>query len=140
MKPLLPRILAAVIGGIYLLAGVLKLPDPAQFAQVIFNYRLLPWPLSAAAALYLPWLEILCGVALLFRFLPKGALALVTALTLAFAIALLSAWLRGLNIECGCFGRSGGHSGITDGLLRDILLLAALAVLWRFERQQSIAG
>lgn len=109
--------------------------DPAHFAGAVFNYRLLPWPLSVATALYLPWLEIFCGAALASRFLYKGALTVVTLLTCVFAAVLLSAWLRGLNVECGCFGRS--SSNISEALLRDGFLLLAVGFLWLKEVRVS---
>jgi uncharacterized membrane protein YphA (DoxX/SURF4 family) len=63
------RIVDVIVAGIFIYAGVLKVLDPVQFAHDIDNYKILPWPISAALAFYLPWLEIFCGLALVVRFL-----------------------------------------------------------------------
>lgn len=118
-------------GGIFAAAGTLKALDPGSFLQAVENYRLLPHAAAVAVAFYLPWLEIFCGAGLMLKRLHAGALALLAAMTLVFIAALLSAWSRGLNIDCGCFGASGGpaHYGVALG--RDLLLLAAFGWLWR---------
>ncbi|MBE0712128.1 MAG: DoxX family membrane protein, partial [Candidatus Aminicenantes bacterium] len=53
-----------VLGGLFVYAGVVKVLDPLDFAQNIRNYRLVGQSLSFIAAVVLPWLEILAGVAL----------------------------------------------------------------------------
>ena len=50
------RIVALIIGGIFIYAGAIKALDPVQFANDIDNYKTLPWPISVALAFYLPWL------------------------------------------------------------------------------------
>src|SRR5262245_11832643 len=75
---LLWRLLDFVLAGIFIYAGALKAFDPGQFASDIDNYKILPWPISVALAFYLPWLEIFCALALVFRFLYRGALSILT--------------------------------------------------------------
>src|SRR6266487_3877079 len=62
----------------------IRLADPAGFANDIDNYKIPPWPVSVGLAFYLPWVEICCGLALVFRFLYRGALSILTALVLVF--------------------------------------------------------
>lgn len=123
----------AVLAAVFIAAGVLKAIDPAGFAADIDNYRVLPHAASVALSLYLPYLEMLCGAALLLRWLERGALALTGAMLAAFMLALASAWWRGLDIACGCFGTGGAHGGYAFALARDAALLAAVAVLWKRE-------
>src|SRR5213594_4057828 len=68
------RIVEFLVGGIFIYAGVIKALDPVQFANDIDNYKTLPWFVSVRLAVYLPWLEIFCGLALIFRFLYRGGL------------------------------------------------------------------
>jgi hypothetical protein len=82
----------------------LSLLDPVGFARDIDNYKLLPWPVAVALGLYLPWLEILSGLALVTRRLYRGALLILTLLTTVFIAASIIAKARGLDISCGCFG------------------------------------
>ena len=122
------RIIAAILGLIFLVTGALKGLDPAGFAIDIQNYRLLPWTLDVLAALYLPWVEVLCGGALLFKIAYRGALSLSALLLAAFIIAYGSTRPRGLDIACGCFGH-GIHHGYWSHLLLDTLLLIIVIYL-----------
>jgi len=122
--------LRIVLAGLFILAGVLKLLDPAAFAVEINRYQLIPWWSCALLALFLPWLEICMGIALLTRWFSRGALAWVTTLLIVFSLALLSAMLRGLSIDCGCFGRVWQTTGTFWPLLRNLVLLGMTAFLW----------
>jgi putative oxidoreductase len=124
------RILDLIIGGIFIYAGVIKALDPVQFANDIDNYKTLPWFISVRLAFYLPWLEIVCGLTLIFRFLYRGGLSILTALILIFVGATIAAKARGLDITCGCFGHASKNWNFTSHLLLDLLILAAALVLF----------
>lgn len=122
------RGLGIAVGAVFIYAGAVKALDPGQFAADIGNYRLLPHPAAVALALYLPWLEVVCGSALVFKKMHRGALPVLVALCVVFIGALLSAKARGLDIACGCFGNAHPHPpGMS--LLLDAILLAALIFL-----------
>jgi ABC-type nickel/cobalt efflux system permease component RcnA len=78
----------------------------------------------------LPWLEIVCGLALIFGFLYRGGLSILTALILIFVGATIAAKARGLDITCGCFGHASKNWNFTSHLLLDLLILAAALVLF----------
>jgi putative oxidoreductase len=124
-------LLRVIVGGIFVCAGVLKAIDPAQFAKDVDNYRMLPFAVSAAVALYLPWLEILAGAALATGVWHRGASLVIGAMLLVFLIALGSAWARGLDITCGCFGHGPNRSNYPLAMLLDAGLLAALCIASR---------
>jgi putative oxidoreductase len=128
MRPLY-RIVAAAIGLLFLVAGAIKALNPAAFAVDIQNYRipLLPWRWDVVLALYLPWIEIICGAALALRIGYRGALAITAGLLATFIAAYGSTRPRGLDIACGCFGH-GLHRGYWAVLIGDAILLAI--VLW----------
>src|SRR5438034_10899336 len=96
------RIVDLIVAGIFIYAGAIKALDPVQFANDIDNYKILPWPVCVALAFYLPWLEMFCGIALIFRLFYGGALAVLTGLTCVFLVATVAAKVRGLDITCGC--------------------------------------
>src|SRR5262245_36871629 len=123
------RILDFVLAGIFIYAGALKAFDPVQFASDIDNYKILPWAVSVALAFYLPWLEILCALGLAFRFLYRGALALLIALMVVFTLAIIAAKVRGLDITCGCFGHASQHWSFSSHLGTNLAILAALLAL-----------
>ena len=124
------RIVALIIGGIFVYAGVIKAMDPVAFANDIDNYKILPWPLAVRLAFYLPWLEMLCGLALILRFFYRGGLFILSGLTFVFIAASVVAKVRGLDITCGCFGHASKNWSFSGHLALDIAILIALIALW----------
>jgi len=110
--------------------GHLSLANPAEFASDIDNYKLLPWPVSVALAFYLPWLEIFCALGLVFRFLYRGALSILTASIVVFTLATIAAKVRGLDITCGCFGHASQNWSFPSHLATNLAILAALLFLF----------
>jgi putative oxidoreductase len=129
MMRLLWRIVGVIIGGIFVYAGGIKVLDPIRFSNDIDNYKILPWTLAAGLGFYLPWLEILCGVALILRFFHRGGLSILTGLILIFIGATVAAKARGLDITCGCFGHASAHWSFSQHLVLDVALFIALAAL-----------
>jgi uncharacterized membrane protein YphA (DoxX/SURF4 family) len=120
------RLALVAVSGVFIYAGVVKATDPAAFARDIGHYQLTPWPVTVALALYIPWLEILAGLGLCFRTWRPAAGAILIGLTLVFIGALVSAWARGLDISCGCFGSRVETANYPMWLARDVALLMAL--------------
>lgn len=117
------------LGGVFIYAGSLKIGQPGQFAADIANYRLLPEGLTLWAAYLLPWLEVVCGLALILGFLKKGASIWITLMMTAFLTALAVNMVRGVNVDCGCFGGSG--SDVSQAFYRDLALVPlCLAALY----------
>jgi uncharacterized membrane protein YphA (DoxX/SURF4 family) len=111
---------------VYLLAAWPKLLDPAGFAKALNNYQLLPDAFINLLAIYLPWLELFAALALLFAPpLRRGAVWLIAAMTVVFIVAIASAMLRGIDIDCGCFSTTG--KGMRAGWLHELLDVALLA-------------
>ena len=142
-KQIAEMLLRVVLGGLFVFAGVMKIWDfqesgwaAQQFAMEIQNYQLTTWTVSILAAVYLPWLEVFAGLAIMARRFYAGGLAVLTALVVVFILALSSAWSRGLDISCGCFGRSDVAVNYPVKIGEDILLLAALGLLlwWEWRR------
>ena len=124
------RVVDLIVGGIFVYAGVIKALDPVQFANDIDNYKTLPWFISVRLAFYLPWLEIFCGLAVIFRFLYRGGLSILSLLILIFIGATVAAKVRGLDITCGCFGHASEHWNFPQHVAVDLAILAGLLVLW----------
>ena len=90
-------------GRIY--AAIDKIRDPLQFADSIAAFGILPAVFVSLMALALPPFEIACGLLMLGSWTRRiGALA-ITILSAIFFTALVSALLRGLTLDCGCFGK-----------------------------------
>ena len=122
-------ILRLLVGGAFVVAGALKVADPAKFALDVSNYRLVPYELINLVAILLPWIEITAGLFVLAGIWLRAAALVITSLTVMFLVLIVSALARGLNIECGCCGTVGGkHIGLVN-LVIDSALLALSALL-----------
>ena len=131
------RLLAIIIGALFVYAGALKILDPVRFAGDIQNYHVLPWTLNVRLAFYLPWLEVICGLALIFRRLYSGALALLLALLLVFIGAGIAAKARGIDISCGCFGHVSDQLSFAWHLVLDFAIVAGVVAVWRWDSGNS---
>jgi hypothetical protein len=136
-RNMLCRIVALIVGGIFIYAGVIKAVDPLRFAIDIDNYKMLPWAIGVRLAFYLPWLELVCGLALILRFFYRGGLFILTALTFTFIAASIIAKVRGLDITCGCFGHTSMNWSFTTHFALDFGILVALIALWIASRTQQ---
>ena len=123
-----------VLGGVMLVAGALKVTDPETAAQAVRAYELLPASLAAPVGWGLPFLEIAIGLLLIVGFGVRAAAAAAGVFMVVFIAAVASAWVRGLAIDCGCFGGGGqvapGQTKYLQEILRDVGLLALAAWLW----------
>lgn len=129
-----------VVGGVWLAAGLLKLPDPTENVRAVRAYDLLPESLVPVIGHGLPVLELLVGVCLIAGVLVRWNAVLSVVLLVAFIIGISSAWARGLSIECGCFGGGGGPAANAQAkypweLARDFGLL--LMSVWLVYRPNS---
>lgn len=110
------------LGVFFVVAALPKLADPPAFAHMIYNYRILPGPLVNAAALVMPWAELLMGLALVLGIWRRSAALLVGALLAVFIVAISVNLLRGNAIDCGCFDvASAGRS--FDERIRDMWMV-----------------
>ena len=131
--PWLATVGRLVLGAVFVVAGVLKVPDPAAAVRAVRAYRLLAEPLVGPVAFGLPVLEIAGGLALLLGVFVRTAAVAAAVLLVVFLAAVGSAWARGLQIDCGCFGDGGqvaaGETAYPQEIFRDVgLLLVALAL------------
>ncbi|GAW52263.1 MULTISPECIES: MauE/DoxX family redox-associated membrane protein [unclassified Nocardioides] len=123
---LLARVVA---GGVWIVAGAIKLPDPAQSVAAVRAYDLLPASIVPTVGQLLPVVEIVVGVCLVVGLLTRGAAVVSALLFLAFVIGIASVWARGISIDCGCFGGGGADPDAASSypweIARDVALLVA---------------
>ena len=118
------------LGVLFIYASAGKIADPAAFAAIIANYRILPEAAAVATAVMLPWIEALCGLALITGQFEKGAALLICLMMVMFIGLILFNGYRGLNVACGCFSLSAkAPSNIALNTMRNLLILAAAAWL-----------
>jgi uncharacterized membrane protein YphA (DoxX/SURF4 family) len=118
-----------ILGGTFVVASIDKIADPGSFAASIGFYKLIPAAPALVIATVLPWLELLCGLGLIFGISVRANSLLTFAMLLVFTAGVASALLRGLDISCGCFTQDPGAGKIGWTKLLEnscLILLAAL--------------
>lgn len=126
-----------LLGGIFLYAGIPKLFSPEQFAATVFSYQILPDLLISPVAIMLPWVETLTGLFLITGIWLPGSVLLVNFLLAAFLGAIIFNYMRGLNIDCGCFSSGTGEGIGPLTILRDTaFLVTAVFLLIAVARQR----
>jgi len=113
-----------VLGTVFIWAAVGKIGQADLFADLIDSYRILPYYMVNIPAIVLPWVELLCGVCLIIGFRTRGSALLVSVMLAAFLIALGINIVRGVDMDCGCFGFSGEGRGLKEAFWMDLLFLA----------------
>lgn len=132
LRPWIEWLLRLAVGGSFVFAGALKIADPAEFAVAVGNYRVAPHELINTVAILLPWIEVVAGLFVLSGVWLRAAAFVIACLTLGFALLIVSALVRGLNIECGCFGTVGGRNiGLVNLAIDTTLLLLAVLLARR---------
>jgi cobalt-zinc-cadmium efflux system protein len=113
-----------LVGVIFIAASIDKILHPAAFAQMVYNYQILPDAFINLTAIVLPWVELVLGSLLVVGLWIPGSVVLANLLFLAFFGSLLFNLARGLNIHCGCFSSSTQGNPLTTWyLIRDAVFL-----------------
>ena len=128
------RLLRPALGLVLAAAGAAKAGAPADFLAALRAYDIgMPLPVLGAVAAILPWLEVLCGAALLVDAWRETVRPLLFALCVVFVLMLGQAVARGVDLDCGCLGSAAGGGGWLArpdvALARAIVLLVGAWVL-----------
>ncbi len=122
-------LLRLALAAIYLIAAVPKILDPWGFALAIRNFRIFPLEIIPPLALWLPPFELLGAIAVVTGVAYRGGLAALGLLSAGFAAGIVSAMVRGLDIDCGCFGSLAKSSANLPHLLMNLVTAAAAFIL-----------
>ena len=132
------------LAAVWLIAGGAKVGDLAGSGRAVNAYQLMPYDIAKIVGAALPFLEIALGLLLLAGLAVRLSAGVSAFLLVVFIAGIVSAWSRGLAIDCGCFG-SGGQLAAGQGptygteVLRDLGFLAlAGLLLWRPRSRYSI--
>jgi uncharacterized membrane protein YphA (DoxX/SURF4 family) len=123
-----------ILGGVLFAAGWLKIFTPAKSQMAVRAYEVLPIGLANFLGIALPWLEVGFGVLLIIGVAVRLSAIVGGGLMVLFIAAISQAWVRGLSIDCGCFGGGGrvdpGETKYLSEILRDTgLALLALYLI-----------
>lgn len=140
-QPWLTLIFRLVLGGVLLVAGALKVTDPYSSATSVRAYQILPVDLANFLGFVLPFAEVAIGVFLIFGIWVRLNAIAGGVLMIMFIIAISQAWIRGISLDCGCFGKGGLLEtdelpvwNYTLEIARDIVLAAFAGYIYRFPK------
>jgi uncharacterized membrane protein YphA (DoxX/SURF4 family) len=140
-QPFITLVCRLILGGVLLVAGGLKAFKPAESAGAVAAYKVLPTDLAHLIGYALPWLEIALGILLIIGLTTRLAAVVGTAVMIIFIAAIVSVWVRGILINCGCFGGGGAvdpskaaeaHRAYLLEILRDLGLALTGIYLYFF--------
>jgi hypothetical protein len=144
--------LRLILGAVFLYSGAVKALAPNSFLASVLSFDL-PIPRLAAelVAIALPWLEIITGGCLISAKSLRAAELLGFIMSIVFVTVTAQAYMRGLDVSCGCFGSSLPGSSFSNfdtagaAFVRAIVLSVATGALmirrikgWIDERQCGI--
>jgi uncharacterized membrane protein YphA (DoxX/SURF4 family) len=88
-------------------AGIAKMTDLPASVRATRAYRILPEALVPLVGNALPFLEVAVGFFLLIGLFTRWAAVVYLLMMSAFVAGTAWAWIRGYQIDCGCFGGGG---------------------------------
>lgn len=147
-----PLLLARlIIGGLFIYMGIVKIQDPIAFLKQVNLYEMLPQTpphLLNTTAVLLPWLEVVCGLALVLGVYLRGAGTIIALMLAVFTPAIfLRAWeihstegtpFFQIAFDCGC---GTGEVIIWQKLLGNAgLLLGSLVAVFSASRRFCLQG
>ncbi|CAN2238550.1 COG2259 Predicted membrane protein [actinobacterium SCGC AAA044-D11] len=138
-QPWLTLLFRLVLGGVLLVAGALKVTDPYASATSVRAYQILPVDIANFLGFVLPFAEVALGIFLVVGIWVRWTAVLGSALMVIFIVAIAQAWIRGISLDCGCFGKGGLRDtkelpvlSYTLEIARDIFLALFGGYLYRF--------
>jgi uncharacterized membrane protein YphA (DoxX/SURF4 family) len=131
---------------VWIVAGALKAGDLSASARAVNAYQLMPYDAAKVVGAVQPFLEIALGLLLLIGLAVRLSAGISAVLLMLFIAGIVSAWSRGLAIDCGCFSK-GGELGAGQSpqyaweIARDVgFLVLAGILLWRPWTHFSVDG
>ncbi|MFV2102824.1 MauE/DoxX family redox-associated membrane protein [Micromonospora sp. LOL_024] len=125
------------LAAVWLYAGWSKVGDLAASGRAVHAYQILPYEVAMVVGAALPLVELALGALLLVGLATRLVAGVSVALLLVFVAGIVSAWSRGLAIDCGCFGVGGAlpagqRPSYLPEILRDLgfLALAGFLLIW----------
>ncbi|MGA2937632.1 MAG: MauE/DoxX family redox-associated membrane protein [Syntrophobacteraceae bacterium] len=125
------------LGYFFIYASLSKIPYPAQFAEAIANYRLIPYMVLNLGALILPWIELVTGLFLIIGFKSRSCAIMIGLLLIMFDVMVLINMYWGAPITCGCYDTVGEPIGWKK-VLENALMLAFSVQIYYCDRLELL--
>lgn len=121
------------VGGVFVYASMNKISYTGEFAETIASYQIVPYWAVNLMAVWLPWLELLCGILLAVGFRVRAMAMTIALLLCVFCLAIAINLVRGTPIGCGCFSSLEDDMSLMT-LVRDLVWLAMVIHVFFFDK------
>ena len=145
MSPLLTSLrwlLTLLVAVVFAFAGLTKLFQMQKFAASIGDFELVWSWLEEPLAAALPPIELLSALLLVLG--SRWGLWLATLQLLVFTAVVGYGLVRGLDIDCGCFGLAHLHplleTTLSAAFVRNLILLGCCGALFGLRKRSAHAG
>ncbi len=138
--PYVALALRLALGGYFVHSGWEKIFEAglANFTRAVANYKIVQEPWDAVVAYTVPWVEIVCGLLIITGLWRRGASWALAGLVGFFAFGVGQAWVRNLNIACGCDGNpDGSPMNYTGKFVEFGLYWLAIFLIWYLGRKNT---
>jgi uncharacterized membrane protein YphA (DoxX/SURF4 family) len=136
LQPWITLLFRLILGGVLLAAGGLKVGHLQKSAMAVRAYEVLPISVANVIGYSLPWIEVGLAIFLILGVFVKQSAMASGALMFIFILGIAQAGIRGLSIDCGCFGGGGqvaaGQTKYLAEIFRDVGLLAIALAITKF--------
>jgi len=116
------------LGYFFIYASLSKIPHPAQFADAIADYRLIPFMFLNLAAVILPWIELITGLFLIIGFKSRSSVIVIGLLLIMFDVMILITMYQDAPITCGCYVTAGDSIGWKKVLENGLMLVFSVQI------------
>jgi len=113
-----------VLGGVFLLSGILKVAAPREWRAQAAGLGV-PTPI----AMVVPFVELVLGALLVSQIARQVLAACAAALLVAFTLLLIVRLRQGLRPPCACFGALSSKPIGWGNVVRNAVFLALAAVV-----------
>lgn len=121
------------IGGLFVYASMYKINYPAEFAEAIAGYQMVPYWAVNIFAIVVPWVELISGVLLIAGIRARSATVIIGFFMTMFTIAVFVNLVRDAPITCGCFQAIGEPLSWWT-LARDMIWIFMAVHVFLFDR------
>jgi len=118
-----------VIALMFIIVGVGKIAHPEEFAREINNYQILPIIFINPLAIFLPWLELITGLMILFGMQIRANAIIVLGMLIIFTTGVAIAVVKGLSINCGCYSQIAAQKVGIPKILENLGLIILTLIL-----------